>query len=133
MKTSELSNKDLIVQRLYDEIRHGLTPSGRKLLQVILSNGHEMLTRNRIAHLTGKARLTRYDIELLKLLEDRGYIVADRQRVFDERENMPPTWNYIYRVNPRFRPYFDEISRRARRQAEPDSKPLFQRLRDLIM
>lgn len=127
-------------QMLYLEVKHGLTKSGKRMLGLLLKHGKHGLTRAQLARLMDKPRLCRYDIELLKQLEDKGYIVAERRNLFDDDERseyggmLPPTWNYVYEVNPRLRPYFNEISKlaRQRKKGEKDKTPLLQRLVDLI-
>lgn len=137
-----VNRDDLIVQSLYMEIMNGLTPSGRKLLAVLLRGKEDRgLTRQEIARMLGKPKLNRYDIQLLKQLENKRYIVVRRKQLYDGIGTStdahiitPPTWNYVYWVNGNFRPYFDEITRRMTKgkTAQPDKVPLFQRLRDLI-
>lgn len=127
-------------QMLYLEVKHGLTKSGKRMLGLLLKHGKQGLTRAQLARLMDKPRLCRYDIEILKQLEDKGYILAERTRLYEDGQYdeygapMPPTWNYVYTVNPRLRPYFNEIAKlsRQRKQGEQGKTRLLQRLVDLI-
>lgn len=56
-----------------------LTPHQLKILQVIYDSGHIWLTRAKISRAIGKRRLTPYDIDCLKLLDDMGMIETSTQ------------------------------------------------------
>ena len=133
-------NPELTLQLLYNDIQNDLTPAARRMLSLLLVHEHGGgLTRKQIAQLKNKPYLNRYDISLLDHLESKFYIMSDVSYSHEEAEYLgsaggrrtPPTWNYVYYVNDKLRPYFKEISKRAKRQ-QSEGTPLLIRLRDLL-
>lgn len=70
-----------------------ITAHGEKLLDRLRQRPNEWFTRREVAFLIDKKRLTPYDIAMLDLLVERGYICHEKEEGYS-REGY--RWRYGY-------------------------------------
>ncbi|TVR22817.1 MAG: hypothetical protein EA396_05365 [Anaerolineaceae bacterium] len=63
-----------------DSRRQHITEHGQKILAILQTQRNRWLTRGQIAAALGKRRLTPYDITLLELFVDEGFIQSRQQK-----------------------------------------------------